>query len=117
MHKEMGMISLFLLLLLIWKGDSCIAVTSIEFSPTEDRYFLSGSLDAKVRLWSIPDHKVVDWSDTREMVTAARYSQDGSVCASPNTVFFRRAIELFIWGQRLRNISLISFCARFMNAL
>lgn len=55
------------------------AVTTIEFSPTDDRYFLSGSLDDKVRLWNIPDHQVVDWSDVREMVTAVSYSPDGKV--------------------------------------
>ncbi|KAL3645487.1 hypothetical protein CASFOL_010667 [Castilleja foliolosa] len=40
-------------------------------------YFISGSLDAKVRIWSIPDRQVVDWNDLREMVTAACYTPDG----------------------------------------
>ncbi|KAK8507393.1 hypothetical protein V6N13_141413 [Hibiscus sabdariffa] len=43
----------------------------------DDRYFISGSLDAKVRIWSIPDCKVVDWNDLHEMVTAACYTPDG----------------------------------------
>ncbi|KAL6641789.1 hypothetical protein ACP70R_019970 [Stipagrostis hirtigluma subsp. patula] len=52
-------------------------VTCIQFNPVDDRYFISGSLDAKVRLWSIPDRQVVDWTDLNEMVTAASYTPDG----------------------------------------
>ncbi|KAI3820577.1 hypothetical protein L1987_08125 [Smallanthus sonchifolius] len=52
-------------------------VTCIQFNPVDDRYFISGSLDAKVRIWSIPDHQVVDWNDMHEMVTAACYTPDG----------------------------------------
>jgi WD40 repeat protein len=56
-----------------------MAVTCAQFNPLDDRYFLSGSLDDKVRIWSIPDHHVVDWSDLQEMVTAASYTPDGKV--------------------------------------
>ncbi|KAF8395112.1 hypothetical protein HHK36_019053 [Tetracentron sinense] len=52
-------------------------VTCIQFNPIDDRYFISGSLDAKVRIWSIPDRLVVDWTDLHEMVTAACYTPDG----------------------------------------
>ncbi|KAI3970888.1 hypothetical protein MKX01_024535 [Papaver californicum] len=52
-------------------------VTCIQFNPIDDRYFISGSLDAKVRIWSIPDRQVVDWTDLPEMVTAACYTPDG----------------------------------------
>ncbi|XP_026392268.1 WD repeat-containing protein 44-like isoform X1 [Papaver somniferum] len=52
-------------------------VTCIQFNPVDDRYFISGSLDAKVRIWSIPDRQVVDWNDLNEMVTAACYTPDG----------------------------------------
>ncbi|KAJ4980999.1 hypothetical protein NE237_031836 [Protea cynaroides] len=52
-------------------------VTCIQFNPVDDRYFISGSLDAKVRIWSIPDRQVVDWNDLHEMVTAASYTPDG----------------------------------------
>ena len=54
-------------------------MTCIQFNPVDDRYFISGSLDAKVRLWSIPDRQVVDWTDLNEMVTAASYTPDGQV--------------------------------------
>ncbi|KAL6506981.1 hypothetical protein OROHE_022418 [Orobanche hederae] len=52
-------------------------VTCIQFNPVDARYFISGSLDAKVRIWSIPDRQVVDWSDLHEMVTAACYTPNG----------------------------------------
>ncbi|CAK9183040.1 unnamed protein product [Ilex paraguariensis] len=52
-------------------------VTCIQFNPVDDRYFISGSVDAKVRIWSIPDRQVVDWNDLHEMVTAACYTPDG----------------------------------------
>ena len=29
----------------------------------DDRYFLSGSLDGKLRLWNIPDKKVALWNE------------------------------------------------------
>lgn len=54
-------------------------VTCIQFNPINDSYFISGSLDSKVRIWSIPDHKVVDWIDLHEMITAACYTPDGQV--------------------------------------
>ncbi|KAL4578630.1 hypothetical protein LXL04_014757 [Taraxacum kok-saghyz] len=53
------------------------AVTCIQFNLVDERYFISGSLDSKVRIWSIPDHQVVDWNDMKEMVTAASYTPDG----------------------------------------
>lgn len=54
-------------------------MTCIQFNPVDDRFFISGSLDEKVRIWSIPDRKVVDWNDLHEMVTAACYTPDGKV--------------------------------------
>ncbi|KAK6132761.1 hypothetical protein DH2020_033489 [Rehmannia glutinosa] len=62
-----------------FSGFSRDTVTCIQFNPVDDRYFISGSLDAKVRIWSIPDHQVVDWNDLHEMVTAACYTPDGQV--------------------------------------
>lgn len=56
-----------------------VAVTCIQFNPVDDNYFISGSLDGKVRIWSIPERHVVDWIDAREMVTAATYTPNGQV--------------------------------------
>ncbi|VDQ04374.1 unnamed protein product, partial [Trichobilharzia regenti] len=39
-------------------------VPTIVFHPKDDRYFLSGSLDGKLRLWNIPDKKVPSSSNT-----------------------------------------------------
>ncbi|CAH8607234.1 unnamed protein product [Dicrocoelium dendriticum] len=36
-------------------------VPTIVFHPKDDRFFLSGSLDGKLRLWNIPDKKVRFW--------------------------------------------------------
>lgn len=38
-------------------------VTTISFHPKDDRCFLSGSLDGKIRLWDIPDRRVILWSE------------------------------------------------------
>ncbi|KAF2603909.1 hypothetical protein F2Q70_00028529 [Brassica cretica] len=54
-----------------------LRVTCIQFNPVDENYFISGSLDAKIRIWSIQNRQVVDWSDLHEMVTAACYTPDG----------------------------------------
>ena len=36
---------------------------SLYFLLQDDRYFLSGSLDGKIRLWNIPDKKVALWNE------------------------------------------------------
>lgn len=58
---------------------SGLAVTCIQFNPLDDNYFISGSLDAKIRLWNIPVRQVVDWTDLHEMVTASSFTPDGLV--------------------------------------
>lgn len=69
-------------------------MTCIQFNPVDDRYFISGSLDAKVRVWSIPDRQVVDWYDLHEMVTSACYTPDGQVKLNlPKLVFFWQSHE------------------------
>lgn len=52
-------------------------MTCIQFDPIDDGYSISGSLDAKVRIWNMPDRQVVDWTNLHEMVTAACYTPDG----------------------------------------
>ncbi|KAI3694508.1 hypothetical protein L1987_77474 [Smallanthus sonchifolius] len=49
------------------------------FNPADNDYFISGSLDSKVRIWNIPDRHVMDWIDLHEMVTAVGYSNDGKL--------------------------------------
>lgn len=52
-------------------------VTSIQFHPKDDRFFLAGSLDSKLRLWSIPDKSVAYWVEVRDLITAVAFSPDG----------------------------------------
>lgn len=46
----------------------------------DDRYFLSGSLDGKLRLWNIPDKRVALWNEIdgpTKLITAANFIQNG----------------------------------------
>ncbi|XP_067669114.1 WD repeat-containing protein 44-like isoform X1 [Haliotis asinina] len=55
-------------------------VTAIVFHPRDDRYFLSGSLDGKLRLWNIPDKKVTLWNEvsgSANLITTANFCQNG----------------------------------------
>uniref|UniRef100_T1JI81 WD repeat-containing protein 44 n=1 Tax=Strigamia maritima TaxID=126957 RepID=T1JI81_STRMM len=57
-------------------------VTAIAFHPRDDRYFLSGSLDGKLRLWNIPDKKVALWNELdgqTKLITAANFCQNGKL--------------------------------------
>lgn len=45
-------------------------VTTIQFHPRDDRYFLSGSLDGKLRLWNIPDKRVTLWNEVNALPTS-----------------------------------------------
>eukprot|EP00891_Asterochloris_glomerata_P003295 jgi/Astpho2/3295/e_gw1.00054.81.1_t len=53
-------------------------VTALDFHPNDDKHFLSGSIDGKVRMWNVPAQAVVDYADVHEMVTAVTFSLDGS---------------------------------------
>lgn len=55
------------------------AVTSVDFNPLDDNYFISGSIDGKVRIWEVRRCRVVDYIDIREIVTAVSYRPDGKV--------------------------------------
>ncbi|KAJ9081490.1 hypothetical protein DSO57_1014036 [Entomophthora muscae] len=54
-------------------------VTSVAFHPKNDRYFLSGSLDCRIRLWNIPEKKVASWAELPDsnLVTAVGFSPSG----------------------------------------
>ena len=45
----------------------------------DDRYFLSGSLDGKLRLWNIPDKKVTLWNEVENggLITTANFCHNG----------------------------------------
>lgn len=52
-------------------------VTAIAFHPRDDRLFLAGSLDCRLRLWSISDKTVAFWAQVPEMITAVSFAPDG----------------------------------------
>ncbi len=54
-------------------------VTSVAFHPQDDRKFISGCFDCRVRLWSIEDRKVLGWNElpAENIVTAVAWSNDG----------------------------------------
>ena len=54
-------------------------MTSVDFNPVDDNYFISGSIDGKVRIWEVLGCRVVDYTDIREIVTAACYCPGGKV--------------------------------------
>lgn len=66
----------------VWNGlcavfDCFLMIVSF---PQDDRYFLSGSLDGKLRLWNIPDKKVALWNEVdgqTRLITAANFCQNG----------------------------------------
>jgi WD40 repeat protein len=45
-------------------------VTSVDFDPIHDRYFISGCFDKRLRVWDIiPDGNVLAWSQTPDVVS------------------------------------------------
>ena len=66
------------------------AVTCVEFNPTDESQFISGSIDGKVRIWGIAEVRVVDWLHFGDIITAVRYRPDGQVTIIPSisAIFF-----------------------------
>jgi WD40 repeat protein len=56
------------------------SVMSIAFHPTDDRFFLAGSQDCVLRLWSIPDKEVAFEAQESDMITAVAFAPDGKTC-------------------------------------
>lgn len=55
-------------------------VTSVAFNPKDPRVFLSGSLDCKLRLWSIQDRTILHWNELPpgNFITAVAFTRSGS---------------------------------------
>ncbi|KAJ1916711.1 hypothetical protein H4219_003631 [Mycoemilia scoparia] len=51
-------------------------VPSIAFHPRDDRYFISGSLDCRLRLWDIPSRKVRVWTEVpdQQLITSVGFT-------------------------------------------
>lgn len=87
-------------------------VTSIQFHPRDDRFFLAGSLDSKLRLWSIPDKSVAYWAQVSDMITAVAFTPDGKtaiagtlsgVCILYSTEGLRAHSQIHVRSTRGRN--------------
>ncbi|KAK7318465.1 hypothetical protein RJT34_03167 [Clitoria ternatea] len=52
-------------------------VTCVQFNPIDENYFISGSIDGKVRIWGIREERVIDWADIRDAISAVSYLKDG----------------------------------------
>ncbi|KAK4359822.1 hypothetical protein RND71_022051 [Anisodus tanguticus] len=52
-------------------------VTCIQFNPINENIFISGSIDGKVRIWGVPEKRVLDWADVHDIVTAVAYQPNG----------------------------------------
>ncbi|XP_073002443.1 uncharacterized protein [Typha latifolia] len=52
-------------------------VTSVQFNPADENYFISGCIDGIVRIWEICRCHVIDWTDSKEIVTSVCYRPDG----------------------------------------
>uniref|UniRef100_A0A2P2M5X2 WD-repeat protein n=1 Tax=Rhizophora mucronata TaxID=61149 RepID=A0A2P2M5X2_RHIMU len=55
--------------------DRCLRV--FYHNNYDDNYFISGSIDGKVRLWEVLRCQVVDYTDIRDIITAACFFPDG----------------------------------------
>lgn len=53
-------------------------VTSVQFHPLDENYFLSAGFDKKIRLWNIPDIRVSFWCKAPDIITSCRFSPDGN---------------------------------------
>jgi WD40 repeat protein len=57
------------------------AVSAVQFHPTYQHVFVSGCLDNRIRIWDTSKNRVLNFKDTRDPVTTARFSKDGeSLC-------------------------------------
>ncbi|KAL6500957.1 hypothetical protein OROHE_025154 [Orobanche hederae] len=59
---------------LSWSNNN---LTCIQFNPVNEDYFISGSIDGKIRIWAISGSKVVDWTEITDIITAVSYRPDG----------------------------------------
>lgn len=72
-------------------------VTCVQFNPVDDDYFISGSIDGIVRIWTISGCQVVDWTDVIDIVTALCYRPDGMVRWSNSCPFY--LVDFFIFNS------------------
>lgn len=52
-------------------------VTAVHFHPRDDTVFLTGCFDEYLRLYKVTHAGTLDWTETRGIITSARFSNDG----------------------------------------
>lgn len=71
-----------------YSRDDCLGVfrhpdfvTAVAFHPRDDRMFVTGSLDCRLRVWSIADRSVKAWNElpSGNYITAVCFSNSGKV--------------------------------------
>ncbi|KVI04598.1 G-protein beta WD-40 repeat-containing protein [Cynara cardunculus var. scolymus] len=90
----------------LWRVGSDHCVKVFPHSNYDEDYFVSGSIDGKVRTWSVSGCQVVDWIDVREIVTAVAYSPNGKV----TFLFFFVAFALHKKKSPFKRIIGFQFC-------
>ncbi|OBA20381.1 WD40 repeat-like protein, partial [Metschnikowia bicuspidata var. bicuspidata NRRL YB-4993] len=62
----------------------CDFVTALRFHPTDDRFFVSGALDNRLRLWLILEHSVAYMNDLGDnaLITALEFTPLGNYCVA-----------------------------------
>ena len=63
--------------LCVFRHTDC--VSSACFHPINESLFLTGCVDGRTRVWSIPEKKVVSWNESYDIpITAVAFTKDGS---------------------------------------
>jgi len=75
----------------------------VNFNPVNDNFFISGSIDGKVRIWEVVRCRVVDYIDIREIVTAVCFCPNGKVC------FVRRLTVRTLWPESVFFVLFLRF--------
>jgi len=78
------------------------SVASVAFHPKDDRYFISGGVDKKLRLWDITDGRVKEWAQAPDAITATRFTPDGKYAVAGlfhGQVYFYDAVALKYYTQ------------------
>lgn len=56
-------------------------ITGVRFHPLDDRYVLTGSLDSRIRVWSLMEKKLKFWNElpNNGVITAVSFTRDGTL--------------------------------------
>lgn len=81
----------------------CSVICSISYffgvNFQDDRYFLSGSLDGKLRLWNIPEKKVTMWNEVSSLISKAKFCHNGKFAVAGTydgkCIFYTTEVHLF----------------------